>query len=375
MPSRQFHRKSRHGCQKCKERKVKCGQEKPICRHCERLGYHCSFTETQASEAIGSQLDAINDPIPGTSAVGDELHIQDLELMHHYSTTTYYTMTDQIERYYIWQHSIPRHALNHPFLMRGLLTLAALHLHDQNPQAAYLDRATFHQAKALEEYHPHLSNITEENSSALFAFSSIIAAIRFAFLRHPEPALSGTAFIGSMSEIFDLLMGSKAVVIEGHQSLLRGDLAPFIKRPDAIEAQDIELSELGKGASASLDALQEVCGGLDLENQPSYLSAIAELRLVFASAHALGNRPGMSMPLAWPVLVGAHFLSLVKQQDHLALAILAHYGAALHCINDVWFAKGLGANLVRAVVQVVDLHWQPYLRWPISWASIDRSAV
>ncbi|KAI1459738.1 fungal-specific transcription factor domain-containing protein [Annulohypoxylon moriforme] len=35
--------RTRTGCRKCRERRVKCPEERPVCRHCERLGFTCRY--------------------------------------------------------------------------------------------------------------------------------------------------------------------------------------------------------------------------------------------------------------------------------------------------------------------------------------------
>ncbi|KAI1441756.1 fungal-specific transcription factor domain-containing protein [Annulohypoxylon stygium] len=35
--------RTRTGCRKCRERRVKCSEERPICRHCKRLGFTCRY--------------------------------------------------------------------------------------------------------------------------------------------------------------------------------------------------------------------------------------------------------------------------------------------------------------------------------------------
>lgn len=270
--------------------------------------------------------------------------------------------------------NIPKHALAHSFLMRGLLAMAALHLHDTNPQPRLLELASSHESAALKEYTTELSAINRENSSALYAFSAMVAATSLAFLRRTASVLSGEAFIGSMSEVFDLLVGAKAVIVEGQQWIKAGDLAPLIS-PRAVPASVVLLqpqSEMGKGAHASLCVLWEICTELDAGSRPPYMSAIDELQNVFSAVQATNDRPAMSEAIGWPVLVDPRFLDLVKEGDQLALCVLAHYGAVLHSMNNVWFARGLGARLVKAVVQRVDLVWQEKLSWPVAWASVER---
>ncbi|CAK7226461.1 hypothetical protein SCUCBS95973_006207 [Sporothrix curviconia] len=41
------HRKSRNGCTRCKIRRVKCNEVRPVCSHCQRLGLDCAWPENQ----------------------------------------------------------------------------------------------------------------------------------------------------------------------------------------------------------------------------------------------------------------------------------------------------------------------------------------
>ncbi|TGZ78370.1 hypothetical protein EX30DRAFT_159887 [Ascodesmis nigricans] len=43
VAGREIRRRSRNGCWNCKARKVKCGEEKPRCNHCERLDEECDY--------------------------------------------------------------------------------------------------------------------------------------------------------------------------------------------------------------------------------------------------------------------------------------------------------------------------------------------
>ena len=104
MSSRQPHRKSRTGCQKCKQRKVRCGQEKPICNNCDRLGHHCSFVDSDLLTAGTSTIARSRSAsvVDQKAAVASELSsrdpdLQDLELMHQYATSTCFTMTGESE--------------------------------------------------------------------------------------------------------------------------------------------------------------------------------------------------------------------------------------------------------------------------------------
>lgn len=392
MPSRQPHRKSRHGCRKCKERKVRCGLEKPICRNCDRLGHDCSFVDSDPLAAAlprdsrSTSHSIVGDNTPVATADAGNLPVRELELIHHYATTTCFSATDKPAHYTIWQVNIPKHALKHPFLMRGLLALAALHIHHELPQTSekrqmYANSASFHQDMALGDYTQQLFNINQTNSEALFAYSAVLASTSFAFLTHTAHELSGNEFISKMLEIFDLLNGAKAVAIEGQRWIKQGDLAPLAIRPDT---EHLAASQLGRDASAALDSLLvQVNNNTSPETFAAtpnkegtqdtgaiYTSAIDGVKKLFLCA--TNDRPDLSMVIGWPVLIHPQYHVLLKQGDQMALSILAQFGAALHCLNEIWWAQGLGAQLVKAVSQVIDADWLPYISWPLSWTSINH---
>ncbi|KAK3694156.1 hypothetical protein B0T22DRAFT_62880 [Podospora appendiculata] len=68
------HRKSRNGCKKCKTRRVKCDESRPVCRSCARLGLECEWPvnvrhpkPTPHSAPGGARDLDILAPSPGTS--------------------------------------------------------------------------------------------------------------------------------------------------------------------------------------------------------------------------------------------------------------------------------------------------------------------
>lgn len=101
---------------------------------------------------------------------------QDLELMHHFCISTSKTMSPLEEVCNVWESEIPKIGYAYEFLMRGILSLSALHLAYLKPekQSQYLTSSTFHMALALPAFRTILQSPTEENCCALFAFSSII---------------------------------------------------------------------------------------------------------------------------------------------------------------------------------------------------------
>lgn len=304
--------------------------------------------------------------------------VKDLELMHHYSTSTCFTMSDMFVNLQTWQYAVPKLAFKHEFLLHGLLALSALHMSHVEvhaPSSTYGKLARNHQSIALSSYIPLLQSINEDNSDALFAFSAILGATSFAFLQQPEEQQSSHEFVKSVIDVFELLVGSTVIAIEGRSWLTNGDLSnllgphPFLVR---------EISNCSPDAKASLEAI--VSAARPMTGSPaSEHSNAEELWSIYATSTeqltglfpATPDRPvPMEKVIGWPALAGSLLISRLKQYDPAALIILAHYGAALHVNDHIWYLKGLGNRLARAVLDIVDEEWRPYLSWPLGRTSI-----
>jgi hypothetical protein len=308
--------------------------------------------------------------------------------MHHYSTTTYCTLTDKAPLHPIWQLAIPKHALLHPFLMHGLLALAALHLcQDFSPpeRSLYTELASTHQNQALTVYITQLQSITEGNCHALFAFSSILAALSYAFLQTPLIGVVGDAYVENIVEVFDLLVGATAIAVEAREWLKQGNLSQMLTPARSVLDHDASLlsDDLRKAFEALLeranhlpssqdqyDGLQESNSSAYIRKDSLYASSIRRMIVTFSLQDC--RAPELSDVIGWPVFLDPSYISLLKKRDSMALVILAYYGAGLHAFNDVWWLRGLGARLVRAVSDIVDDSWHPYLRWAIDRTSIHK---
>jgi hypothetical protein len=92
---------------------VKCDEAAP-CGNCVRRNEECSLLDP-----VPRDIDAPLDPALPHST---QEWLQDLELMHHYSTSTsrlWLGVREPVRE--IWGSYIPQQAIRHPFLMHGIL--------------------------------------------------------------------------------------------------------------------------------------------------------------------------------------------------------------------------------------------------------------
>ena len=163
-------------------------------------------------------------------------------------------------------------------------------------------------------------------------------------------------------------------MLEAVDWLRQGDLAAFLQK-DLDQNTGAPPLPIYEGLSLSLDGMlqeiHEVYGTFTITETGSmsigtvYKSAIQALKNMMANA---GVAEGLiARTIGWPVLINPHFIGLLRRGDPTALIILAHYGALFTSINHVWFARGLGSRLVKAVVGVLGMH--KFLTEPLAWAN------
>ncbi|EME42920.1 hypothetical protein DOTSEDRAFT_173450 [Dothistroma septosporum NZE10] len=360
MPSRRPHTKTRHGCNTCKARKVRCDEEKPVCRNCTRGNRSCSYPSQILAipNSLATHIDAQDQIFP----------IRDMELLHHYTSFTYKLMTNDPDQFEIWQVNVPQMAFRYRFLLHGILAVAALHRRyeaEDSQKETLMNLARYHQQHALTLYIPRLHSINQDNCNALFAFSMLLGILCFGMLDDQD--LGSRAIISRFLDCFDALMGATAVAYEAAHWLRQGIFRPIMEE---IWPEVHDFAHLKEGAREALESLlaqvESTCRSDPADPVQAYLASIYGWATVMYPAP--GDRQVLIV-VAWPVLAGATYVSLLKRRDPLALVILGHYGVALHLYGRLWMIEGLGKRLTEAIAEELDVAWRPLLAWPLSRVS------
>ncbi|KAI1608954.1 hypothetical protein EDD37DRAFT_133203 [Exophiala viscosa] len=173
MPPRLAHRKSRRGCLRCKERKVKCTEEHPSCAACLRHGVACEYGDTSRTSAVhegttsGTSLgtqrsrtvsrttsELLQPTTTGQTAnkssstgppsgldspysevvdslIADPLRPQiDLYLLHRFKSSVAASFPSAqsplLKNMYVW--SAVEESFDHPYLMNAIFAITALYL-------------------------------------------------------------------------------------------------------------------------------------------------------------------------------------------------------------------------------------------------------
>ena len=287
--------------------------------------------------------------------------------MHYYTAFTSLTISQLAAFKQLWQEVVPREAQSHPFLMRGILAFAALHIVHDRPQEKerYTTVALGHYNVALASFRTALKQVTAENCTALFAFSSILIILSLAFAQLHPPAQNRSA-VEELIQIFILLQGVRVVLQSAMPWVSQGPLGPLLRRGVARQNEVPKYSHrLPQDFIEALDRLQEYNEQTSesVDSHEIYSVAIKALRECLSKIEA--NPGDNAAALSWLVFLESSYISSLKSKQPLALVILAHYGVLLHDLREHWFAQDWGVRLVEVVHLDLPEKWKPMVHWPM----------
>ncbi|SJL02827.1 uncharacterized protein ARMOST_06165 [Armillaria ostoyae] len=154
------HQKTRTGCKTCKQRKVKCDESLPFCNNCTKRGIYCVWdnssqrpeSTTSEQSMVVAQSSSTERSLSSWTRGEGSSDLLTLELMHHYTTSTSYSLFPDPDASAVWRTVIPQMAFDprNQYLLQAIFAFSALHIHHQNSTSSrYAEIATdyYNQAK------------------------------------------------------------------------------------------------------------------------------------------------------------------------------------------------------------------------------------
>ena len=289
--------------------------------------------------------------------------------MHLFTTATCFTIADQDSRLrQTWQIVVPKLASSHPYLMHSLLSLAVLHqiILTGNTERAALDPATTHHNLALSKSKPALENLSEHNSSALFALSATIAVFALAASVSPAaPPLQDS--IDQIAQVAILMRGSGTIVQTGYVWIENGPLVSLLRHGFLKDKRP-----LPDDLAILLDQLEtEILSTEPLDDMKvAYQETIEALKACFRNTGFTVNQSDETpvedrgIALSWLGMMHSDFIPMLSHRQPMALILLAYYAVPLHTLNEVWWCRGWGLALVRDIYESLDSTWRGKMDWP-----------
>lgn len=325
--------------------------------------------------------------VPEPSLSKNVFGLMELELVHHYSTRTYMTLSSRLATHQVWRDTVFQEGLRHQFLLHGIMATSVLHKALSLPSsseeyAECLKVALAYQDAGLAAYIPAVSTPNAKNAIALFSFSLLLTIWAFASRRLPEslksvkreftagdtppgvlfPAHSPTS---EFITIITMLRGIYAVMnetgawLQGEiEELTRypsqGDLPPH--SPEVNEAFDLLAEALkayqpkGVPRDEEFERARQIC-----EQHLETLRNVTRCRSVVEwDGHIF----------SWLIMSPPEFISLLKSGNDMALVLFAYWASFLNCMDHHWWANGWAYSLVVDVSNLLDSDWSSVLDWP-----------
>lgn len=351
----------------------KCDETRPICSGCARHSTECLYQPTGAIvrrrkfESTCTQQGAPL-PVPTSSPLispSRDLNLSDLELLHQYLTSTCKATSQLPEVTAHIQTTIPRLAQDHPFLMRGILAKAAIHLSwlQPNRKSHYAALASNHHGLGLPAFRAALQNMTPDNCDALISYSKGLVWCAFAWHESFSTNTQAASSVGNVSWLpqwFNLLRGS-CLIVEASRRWTANclyalppaldDITEFFSSVDGCRISALKLRLFSTVLFPTCEAVTSALAALE------YSFALASMR------HH--NTPFRNAINYWGGALQNDYITLLQEKEPWALIVLAHFCVLVHRSETRWFMKGHGARLLQSISDRLDVQWHEYLQWPL----------
>ena len=304
------------------------------------------------------------------------LQMAELELLHHFTTETCYTLSDRRESHQLWRITVPQVAFQHDFLMRGILAISALHLSCLRPdrQTYWGHVAAKQQDAALSSFRKIMSNMDESNCDAFLALSSLIVVYGFESPKNSD-SLGMFNYNGQDSdEWLPLIRGVNSIIMSVWPWIKNGRLSGLLHD----HVQEPPRTELPSVLSEQLTHLEHMCDRASDEPEAvnAYKAALETLRVAFVR---MINRPAyeceISIAFLWPVMVPQEYIMMLNDKRPEALVLLAHYCVILHHLDDYWWMRGWAMHIIDSIHRELDETWLYFIQWPTNVISVDQKVL
>ncbi|PMD37807.1 hypothetical protein L207DRAFT_464292 [Hyaloscypha variabilis F] len=363
--------KSKTGCEKCKERRVKCDEKRPSCWNCTKLGLHCNFIkdaqiETARDPPNGSApLQTSNKersdqnlgilPQPVSSGIYPPLNMSHMHLFHHFSTVTSGTLAVDNK---LWKEKVIPSAFKHEYLMHAILVMTASHLRHLQPQERqYHQQELEHFSQVIPAFNAALSQpVTGDNLYSLAACSLLILQYAWACpdLTNRDVDNAVDFGFGSLTGLYSGMRNLGMSLLAVHDPYLHSVM--FHRPIETIK----QYSESSHVPGELEDFFTHCCQcpqwrgsgdenfSIRMEAAHRLVPILSALRLGEKELEASGLMPDISRYLfALPLFTSGAYAELLRNNDEPSLVILLYYFSLVRRLlgERFWWMRERSAHL------------------------------
>ncbi|PTB36232.1 hypothetical protein M441DRAFT_84060 [Trichoderma asperellum CBS 433.97] len=374
-----FHKKTRTGCQRCRVRRVKCDEARPICNNCIRLDLDCEYAQPPAakksSESNSAQSSA--SPSGGEGVINSDGVVQlaettarrrlELELFYHYSTVIAPVHSvDKFSQAFLGPFMCQA-ALRSDAVLYAVCMVAALHKAHISGDAGseYMGHCLTYTNLTLQSHHQQVANLDPDNVDFSCLTSSLLRVYRYYQLqnRSLEPYTPPVEWL-RMCNTSNIVFRKAWAFIEERRESVSGrlmlEISQNLEEKNRMEHSNELIHLLRRQEPHELEEQWDD----DVHNV--YKRTLSCLGWLWK--HRFDSDPpyGVSRRLfLFPMIVDAQFVIFVEEQRPRALIILAHYFALLAIIRQLWFVGDAGLREAQAIAVAVPPAWLGMLIQPL----------
>ncbi|KAF5877979.1 putative phenylalanine ammonia-lyase protein [Botrytis fragariae] len=390
-PVKTFHRKTKTGCIRCRIRKVKvgglfppargaCDECQPSCLNCKRHEVECKYDSTtcrKVTEKPNTENVTAKDlrtKFPETA----ERRLQELTLLHHYTTNTSRTVTftnsanpDQTA-IDIFTKTVPEIALTNEALLYSIYCISSLHLNDQTtsstPNTSLIDAYTYLDT-TLRLHRQEIHHLTPQNADAICLTSSNLRVCAFAMLQNrslspytpPSDWINITRSASMAFKTACQCISSKD--LDANDEAQNKSVAwMFVKRMPVL-AHPVEMFDR-ENAGKYIHLLRR--NHTDWENEEwseeiekAYKTTACFLGYVYKHIEAKANPAVIArLLIGFPFFIEQRFGELVQEGKERALVLLGIVFALFVRVRKIWWIGGCGEREARGILGVLGDEWR-----------------
>ncbi|KAI0509462.1 hypothetical protein F5B22DRAFT_332381 [Xylaria bambusicola] len=384
-------RKSRHGCQTCKRRKIKCDEVRPVCGNCARRFYdvkRCDYPSPSTCQRPSRQLskhDAEESipqpgsvpmslmPKPGGVSVDPTQRQLEMRLFYHYTQfaalelpATYgYTSKE------LWIDKVPQMAFQSDLLLDSLLAVAALHMQDLTPEDPKLEMSVnLYLDRTLTKHRYNLGRIENKLEEPLFltAFMLCITTWNLAHRRSP------TSEYRIPTHVFALVRGCCALHRQYEKWLAQAGYDPgaiWLLAPNSalIQPDHPLLRDINQDIERLLDTFQIHIMPTNEANLYKD-TASCVVNLYTALVLKMDNTVVQRLVFTMADRMKPEYVELLEAGQPLALALYARILTVLGFIDHLWWSRGSNNRdvlhySIHGISNMMPQHFLWAMEWPL----------
>ena len=412
MAPRLAHKKSRKGCRRCKERKVKCGEELPACSACARHGVPCEYAEEpRSTSASESQIegsgrssesgDSKSSPAgldaPYSRSISADFnlpepkrHAVELYLVHRFKSSVAVAFPSshnpELEEILVW--TCVDMGFNYPYLLNAIFAITSLYVWITAPAPQTEDETKpipesllgvdygqlhrLYMNRSISQQRDALAALTPDNADAIGLTAVLLATMATCLLSdEPEsvesmyaPPLQWLTMHASIASVFR----DAVPFLEGSGPMMRyftpADEPNFFDSPELFNPENaLPFQKL-----LDFQDHSDFIAGEE-ESDPLVVDAYVKTTAFIGSIHQALQQTEPRYRICLRVVAFGHvipktFIHLVVERRPRALAILANYMTFVKHIDHYWWFRGRAEKEIFGLGQILPQQWQWALTWP-----------